>query len=358
MGTSRRPPVRRAPSQRSAGEHLRAGRGTAERHALRSGTGLSAECGWSTFTTRSPRDARDFVTGTYRGQDVRIGGDPDTFEFTVHSRRLHLFGIDVIDHVGSLAMVGGPGDHVLISEVLRGTLVVTTPGGYLSMVAGDAVMTSVNEPRQVSWHDLNAVVVRLDALEFRQLAAELAGVDPAARRVQVEKGSRSRVRQWSAAVRYVVSGVLQNPDAARSALAQRESFRLLAATALEVFPQPDFSLAGDAVPPPLPATLRRAIEFIEANAGAEITVADIARSAGLSPRGLQAAFHRHLDSSPAAYLRRVRLEHAHHELEQADARSGRSVAEIAARWGFLHPGRFAAWYRERYGVPPSHTLNH
>lgn len=289
-----------------------------------------------------------------------MSGDPSTFEFTAHSRRLGLFRIDVLDHIGSLEMVGGPGDHVLVAEVLRGELSVETRTGQLAMSTGDAVMTTVNEPRHIAWNDLNAVVVQLDALEFRRLAAELAGVDPAARRLQIEKGSPARVRQWSAAVRYVIRGVLDNPDAAGSTLAQRESFRLLAATALEAFPQPDFSLdeSPEAVTASLPATVRRALEFIEASAGRDITVAQIARSARLSPRGLQAAFHKHLDTSPAAYLRKVRLAHAHRELQEADPRSGRGVAEIAARWGFLHPGRFAAAYREQFGVPPSHTLNH
>jgi AraC-like DNA-binding protein len=300
------------------------------------------------------------MTSTYRGQAVHVSGDPDTFEFTVHSRRMDLLRIDVLLHTGHLEMVGGPGDYVLVAEVFRGELEVETAAGRLSMSAGDAVITTVTEPRQIAWNDLGAVVVQLDALQFRRLAAELAGVDPAARRLQVEKASPARVRQWSAAVRYVIRGVVDNPIAAGSMVAQRESFRLLATTALEVFPQPDFSLSGgrDAALTPAPATIRRAVEFIEANAGLGITVSDIARFARLSSRGLQAAFQRHLNTSPAAYLRSYRLGQAHRELIEADPRSGQSVAEIAARWGFLHPGRFAAAYREQFGVPPSNTLTH
>ncbi|WP_234365235.1 helix-turn-helix domain-containing protein [Streptomyces sp. RTd22] len=33
-----------------------------------------------------------------------------------------------------------------------------------------------------------------------------------------------------------------------------------------------------------------------------------------------------------------------------------TVTEIAARWGFWHPGRFAALYRESYGRSPHQTL--
>jgi AraC-like DNA-binding protein len=32
------------------------------------------------------------------------------------------------------------------------------------------------------------------------------------------------------------------------------------------------------------------------------------------------------------------------------------VADAAYRWGFNHLGRFAAAYREKYGVSPSRTV--
>ena len=33
-----------------------------------------------------------------------------------------------------------------------------------------------------------------------------------------------------------------------------------------------------------------------------------------------------------------------------------SVADVVARWGFFHYGRFASLYREKFGVRPSETL--
>ncbi len=71
---------------------------------------------------------------------------------------------------------------------------------------------------------------------------------------------------------------------------------------------------------------------------------------------MQEAFRRHLDTTPMAYLRRVRLERAHRELQVTDPAAGGTVAEIAARWGFAHHGRFAALYQGCYGHAPSATL--
>ena len=47
---------------------------------------------------------------------------------------------------------------------------------------------------------------------------------------------------------------------------------------------------------------------------------------------------------------------AHRALQEADPSQGATVAEIAARWGFSHPGRFAVDYRHVYGRHPSETL--
>jgi AraC-like DNA-binding protein len=72
---------------------------------------------------------------------------------------------------------------------------------------------------------------------------------------------------------------------------------------------------------------------------------------------LQQGFQRALGMSPTQYLRQVRLREAHRELAAADP-AGTTVAELAARWGFAHQGRFAAQYRRRYGVSPADTLRH
>jgi transcriptional regulator GlxA family with amidase domain len=56
-----------------------------------------------------------------------------------------------------------------------------------------------------------------------------------------------------------------------------------------------------------------------------------------------------------SYLREIRLQHVRKDLSAADP-TETTVTEIATRWGFLHPGRFSAQYRERFGEPPSATL--
>jgi transcriptional regulator GlxA family with amidase domain len=83
--------------------------------------------------------------------------------------------------------------------------------------------------------------------------------------------------------------------------------------------------------------------------------AEIAAAAGVTIRAVQLAFRRHLDTTPLGYLRRVRLDYAHRQLAAADPQH-ESVTAVAYRWGFANSSRFAAYYRQAYGVLPSHTL--
>jgi AraC-like DNA-binding protein len=104
-----------------------------------------------------------------------------------------------------------------------------------------------------------------------------------------------------------------------------------------------------------PAAVRDAMDIVGAEPGAALTTAMLAKQCHISVRSLQEGFQRHLGMSPMAYVREVRLRHAHADLRSADP-SRSTVASIAHRWGFTHVGRFAAVHKARYGESPMHTL--
>lgn len=106
---------------------------------------------------------------------------------------------------------------------------------------------------------------------------------------------------------------------------------------------------------PAPRAVRRAISFMESHLADPITVDDVAVAAGMSARGLQAAFRRSLGTTPTAYLRGLRLDGAHAQLVEGGPVA---VADVARAWGFPHASRFAAFYRERFGRSPSDTARH
>ncbi|KIC10307.1 AraC family transcriptional regulator [Leisingera sp. ANG-M1] len=99
--------------------------------------------------------------------------------------------------------------------------------------------------------------------------------------------------------------------------------------------------------------IRRAQDFIHANAGDPLTVSAIAAAAGCSIRSLQAGFRQHAGLSPAEYLRNLRLDLAHYLLLSRPAET--AVGSIAYECGFSHLGRFSQSYRNRFGELPSAT---
>ncbi|MFY9930239.1 MAG: helix-turn-helix domain-containing protein [Streptosporangiaceae bacterium] len=174
--------------------------------------------------------------------------------------------------------------------------------------------------------------------------------------LSLRPASPARRDQWNVTAAFA-GDLLANPEAAQSSHVITSAARLLAATVLAVFP--NTALSGPAAADRHsagPAALRRAISFIDDHAQADITAADIAAAGHVTTRAIQFAFRRHLDTTPTAYLRQVRLTRAHADLMAADPGDGQTVTAVAARWGFPSASRFTACYREVYGVPPSHTL--
>jgi AraC-like DNA-binding protein len=100
---------------------------------------------------------------------------------------------------------------------------------------------------------------------------------------------------------------------------------------------------------------RIAVDWIENHPEYEHTTASLARSAGVSERTLQITFRNDVGMPPTDYLRDVRLRRVHDDLRAADPATV-TVAEVAARWGFLHLGHFSARYSRKFGETPSHTL--
>lgn len=112
-----------------------------------------------------------------------------------------------------------------------------------------------------------------------------------------------------------------------------------------------------ALAPALPRHVQRAQEFIRAHADQAITVSDIAHAACVSVRALEEGFRRHLDTTPIAWLREMRLLQVRDHLRTAAENSASvSLHDVAHRYGFFHLGRFAAYYKARFGEAPSATL--
>jgi transcriptional regulator GlxA family with amidase domain len=106
--------------------------------------------------------------------------------------------------------------------------------------------------------------------------------------------------------------------------------------------------------PAAPRDVKRAIDYIEANLDMAIGLPEIVAASGVPGRTLVQHFRDFKGTSPMRYLRAARYDKVREALRRAEPEE--SIADIAAKWGFSHMGRFSVDYRSRFGETPSETL--
>lgn len=106
----------------------------------------------------------------------------------------------------------------------------------------------------------------------------------------------------------------------------------------------------------LPRTVRRSIAYLALHLDGSVDSERLAAQSATSLRALQYAFRRHLDVTPMAFYRRLRLACAHRELSDSHPGDGVTVGAVAARYGFYNAGRFAAEYSDIYDLRPGESL--
>jgi anti-anti-sigma factor len=306
------------------------------------------------FASTDPVETREYLDRTYgwRMTDQRPG-DPRQ-PLTVSMIDAGIVGSAHAVAPGDLAYrVTGEG-FVVVDSLLEGTFELEHPDGTDRYGPGDVFVA--NHPAAdfaAGTHGIRVLTTIMPAALLDDTAAPAGGAPV---RFVSHAPADGDGRHWRAFSRGVHE-LLDDPDAGSAPLVVGAAARQLAALALVTFP-------NTAVATPTrtdrrdghPATLRRAMAFIEAAPDRDLSLADIARAAHVTPRAVQLAFRRHLGTTPMAYLRRVRLAEAHDELRRTTPEDGSTITRIALRWGFASPSRFSEQYRDAYGVTPSQTL--
>ena len=298
---------------------------------------------------------RDSQLKSHWWPDIVPHGNTSAFSF---AHRVHRLGpVTILDaEFGNDVWVDG-GE---VRPHYQVTLPVATPSTATnrSVVVEPGVLVFRPEGRVV----IPRYVGRLLALMFDRHAVEEALADALGRAVTsqidfhpVMPATTQAVRSWIAMVSlfaqevFIPGSVLHQPMVG---LPIAES--MICGLLMNADHPYRAELEGEAGAP-APRAIRTAIEIIEAEADQPLTVSALAARSYVSVRSLQQGFRTHLDTTPMAYLREVRLCRARDDLLKSDP-SITCVASIALRWGFANFGRFAAAYSARYGENPAITL--
>lgn len=311
------------------------------------------------IATKDADEAHDWLRGAYGDHDVKLSGRSSDFHFSQTMADFGTFTVGVARHSMDVDGTWEPLDDMLLfSHLLGGRFVLRTATKELPGGPGDVLSYNPDESTTVEWRNFRMAQLRIQRSVVERFVAEVLGDDRGPTPIAFDLGppaSPSKAVQWKRLMQFVANDVAKNPGVHGSPLVMRQVRNLIVATAIDTFP--NSSQAGTRAPEAhaVPAAVRLAIAFIDEHAAEDLDLTTIAEAAHVGPRALQRAFRRSLDLTPLGYLRSVRLDRAHEELRSSDPDTT-TVAAIAARWGFGHPGRFAAEYRARFGRSPSDTL--
>ena len=283
--------------------------------------------------------------------------------FTAEVSGVHTPGLSLVefDYGMSVRLAADPlPGYVAVNLPLTGSMTARHQGRRLDAVAGQSAVVGTPASQLVmDWDEtLRLLVLRIDLGALRSLAARLVTDQPeepdlqfdpamdnpeitAAVLGQAQLMQQTLGRAGPDAVNRLVAAQLREQVMYTLLLGQPNSWT----RALHYRPErADHSCVADAA------------ELMRTHPDEPLTIEGVARTVGLSVRALHAGFRREFDRSPKQYLQHVRLERAHADLAVADPVGGIRIIDVAHRWGFSHPGRFATTYRHLYGEPPTTTL--
>jgi AraC-like DNA-binding protein len=241
---------------------------------------------------------------------------------------------------------------------LTGTIEATHQGEEFVAVPGKShVVLSEADNVHMRWsEDCTVISLRADIEALRSvLGGMLPGVDVKELRFVPRVESVSSRASMLGAIHLLTSS-LTTQGLAPPASTERH-LRLHALTTVLLGLEHNYSeIIRDPAPQISNRAVRRAIDIINAEEAAELTVVDVAREIGISLRALEMGFKKQIDMPPSQYLKKARLHRAHAELLAADAAAGTTVGGTAMNWGFAHAGRFSRAYRAEFGESPAATL--
>ncbi|MDT7580839.1 MAG: hypothetical protein QOK35_2103 [Pseudonocardiales bacterium] len=309
--------------------------------------------------TSSLDEAREAVTDVYLPHT--LDSDDPRLAMRLNAAQQKRFTLGFLAY-GARAELHMPATHTSYHVNLTtqgGTWAEREDGGRAVTVAdAGGVVLMPDQFNVVRWsEDAEQLILKIPRSRLESHLADLTG-RPVHGAVEFDFGidlTTPRGRSLLSSVRFLARE-LDRPGGIADAPLAREQLEAFVMTQLLLAAH---NSASDLLAGPVDrvraSRLAPVLEHMRAHADEELTPGDLARVGCMSVRALHASFRDELGVSPMAHLRRIRLDHVHAELLRGLPPDTR-IGDVATRWGFFHPSRFAHQYQERFGELPSETV--
>ncbi len=311
------------------------------------------------FRSRDPNHVRAEVSRVWTPHTLRVLGGDSRLDARMHYARLCDLSVSALSYGGTVRVASGPAESFFTVLVpLAGEAEACCGNDRVRLSTATAGVLSPGDPVALRWPgDCTQLVVRLERTGLEARLSDLLGA-PLRRPLRfapamtVGSGNGS---SWLRGLRMLVAE-LERPGSLIERRAVAETFERTLVTALLMGQPSNYTRMLDGEVPAAPTrAVSIALEWIANHPKWQHTTASLAREADVTERSLQLGFRKHFKMGPMEYLRETRLRGVRDQLRAAQS-DAVTVTEVAAEWGFLHAGHFAARYQQRFGERPSETL--
>ena len=301
--------------------------------------------------------AREVVSEIFVNHRIKVDNATIQRPINVSCRRLSAVSLCYIDYGCSLEIKPDLFDDFYLMLIpLEGASQARCGSRIYQGETGTSMILPAQQETSILWSDMTRkLVVQIDRRKLTTkleafLGESLTGSPRFSMEAQDVLGPASPLRQ-SLQGMLSIAGTPDSPGKNLMIPAFEDAFF----AAVMHLHQSDMSdaIRDGAVSTACPKAVRRAERYVENHLAEPICIEDLAQAAGTSARSLFGAFKRFRQMSPMRYVRFRRLQQVHRILRNDDPVT--PIAEIAAEWGFGHPGRFASEYTRQFGETPSQT---
>lgn len=309
------------------------------------------------FKSHNIDEAHELVAKHVKPHNIQIAGRESSLD--VQFDGLNLGDISLFHVYYGAAVRVNPhneSESFFIQHTLSGDGKVQHQGKEIRTQNNDTVVVSPSLQYQMLLEEecsRIAIEINKQALE-NQLSMALG--DSVDQPLEFEFHQKDNQDSWHNTINYVLQQIQIAPQLMESEAAKKALSDLLIAQLLQT-QQHNYQQAlqqpGEIM---MPTHLRKAVDFIQDNISNPPSMIELAAFCNTSVRTLQRSFSRCLNDTPLGYIRKQRLAAIHSALLAAKDKETGQLTRILLDFGITDLGRFARYYRQRYGCKPSDTL--
>ncbi|PKF80073.1 transcriptional regulator [Vibrio sp. vnigr-6D03] len=308
------------------------------------------------FSSGNVTEVCDAVGQVMKSHSLSVKEDRTKLDARMHFLQLGEISVSRLHYGASVDIEpGAMKEFFLVQMPLSGRAVIESPHSVVDSTTNLASVLSPDDSVSMQWKpNVDQLMIKIPKPLIERTVVGITG-HALHETVRFDLGFEwQRSREWTSLLWYLLTYAAQiSPFENQNSLILGQLEQLVATCLLSCHSHNYSANAAKSKPSIRPRHVRIAQSYIDAHLNEDITAERLAGVAGVSVRSLYGGFKDFLGISPMQYLRNLRMEKVHSELQGGQAQS---VTGVAMKWGFSHMGRFSVAYKNRYGESPSESL--